>query len=875
VAGRGLLLRLHHSCRLNSSVEPSTRSNRPSFTGTHDMATASVWWSDSGLPRTEAGADSKANGAMGGLPSGTVSLVFSDVSVRVRMGVHTGNPTVHDGGYVGMDVHRAARIAAAAHGGQVVISSATAELLGGNLPAGVGLRDLGSHLLKDIAAPERLFQLAIDGLQTDFPALKSLGASSSLPVPATPLVGRDGELAELTAVLGMTGVRLVTLTGPGGSGKTRLAVGLAQRLVDPFRDGVYFVPLAAVTSPEVMWTTIAEVLDVPPEGRVPPAFFTHVAHRSALLVLDNLEQITGVDTVVSQLLTEAPHVVIIATSRRPLHLAAEHQHPVPPLELPNRDDLEVVHRSGAVQLFEQQARRVRPDFTVMSENAIDVVAVCRRLDGLPLAIELAAARSKLLSPRALLTRLDTALEFKDTGVDRPSRQQTLRDTIAWSHDLLSQTLQQFLCRLGLFAGGADLEAIAAVAAGGDIDGWSAANDPLDLLAELVDASLLSVTESADGEPRFQMLGTVRSYALERLRADGDLEAVRERHAYHYLEVAEGLRSPLFGEHHVEARVRFETEHDNYREALAWALPASEDALSESGGRLELGLRLCRALFVFWDRSGYSAEARGWLERATSRAVRDGDNLDLAACLDLLASCLRRMGELNLARDTAAASVEMHRRLHDAGHLGNALATLAQLESHLGHPAVARRLYDEALATARRSDRPGALLDVLASFAIFEGAEKNLQRSLELDAEALSLARQAGNIRDQGRAQHNMACTLREMGRLREAHRQMHSLIPVIRSLNDPGHLTVLAEDYAAILAELGDHARAVRLWGAADAMRERLAMPRDPWQVAEIAEPMAKAQAALSAAEWHEAHQTGRNTTVDDALADAHAAVLS
>jgi class 3 adenylate cyclase len=240
--------------------------------------------------------------------------------IRVRMGIHTGSPTVHDDGYVGMDVHRAARIASAAHGGQVVMSSATAELVNGTLDTGVWVRDLGSHQVKDIPNAERLFQLTVDGLQTDYPALKSLGAASSLPVPTTPLMGRDGELAELTSLLSLPGVRLVTLTGSGGSGKTRLAIAAAQGLVEAFPDGVYFVPLATVTTPEVMWTTIAERLDVPPEGRMLPRFIEHIAHRAALLVLDNLEQLPGADGVVAELIAAAPKLVVIATSTSDAHI---------------------------------------------------------------------------------------------------------------------------------------------------------------------------------------------------------------------------------------------------------------------------------------------------------------------------------------------------------------------------------------------------------------------------------------------------------------------------------------------------------------------------------------------------------------------------
>ena len=379
--------------------------------------------------------------------------------VRVRIGIHTGSPIVHDGGYVGMDVHRAARIAGSAHGGQVVISASTAELAAGSLPAGVWLRDLGSHRLKDIPQPEHLFQVQVDGLVSEFAPLKTLGAARSLPVPATTLVGRDGELAELAALLSSPGVRLVTLTGPGGTGKTRLAIGLANASVEAFPDGVYFVALATVTTAEVMWTTIAETMDVPPEGRAPPGLFAHIAHRHALLVLDNLEQLDQADTVVDQLLTHAPDLVVIATSRRPLHLPGEHEHAVPPLELPDQGGVDAAAGSGAVQLFVQQASRVKSSFTLTPDNAADITAICRRLDGLPLAVELAAARTKLLSPKALLARLDQALDIAATSTHTPSRQRTMRDTITWSYHLLTPTQQTLFRQLGIFTGGADLNAI--------------------------------------------------------------------------------------------------------------------------------------------------------------------------------------------------------------------------------------------------------------------------------------------------------------------------------------------------------------------------------------------------------------------------------
>jgi class 3 adenylate cyclase len=295
--------------------------------------------------------------------------------VRVRMGIHVGSPRIHDDGYVGIDVHRAARIAAAAHGGQVVISDATAKLVAGRLPAGVSLRDLGGHRLKDLNEPEHLHQLLIPGARADFPPLRSVGTISSLPVTTTPLVGCRSEAAELAALLVDREVRLVTLTGPGGSGKTRLAIAAAGEVVEGFPDGVYFVPLASITTADVIWSSIGEVLDLPAGARTPPAFFGHVAGLHAVFVLDNLEQMQGADAAVATLLRAAPHLVVLATSRRPLHLTGEHQYAVSPLALPAADTLVAADGSSAVQLFVARARAVRASFALTSDNASHVAAM--------------------------------------------------------------------------------------------------------------------------------------------------------------------------------------------------------------------------------------------------------------------------------------------------------------------------------------------------------------------------------------------------------------------------------------------------------------------------------------------------------------------
>ena len=454
--------------------------------------------------------------------------------VRVRMGLHTGEPTPYEDGYVGMDVHRAARVAAIAHGGQVVLTDTTAALVRGSLPEGARLSDLGEHRLKDLSTPEHLFQLWGPGDDEVFPPVRSLGTTSSLPQPRTTLVGRDTDRARLMAMLSEPDIRLVTLLGPGGTGKTRLAVDVANHLADAHPDGVYFVPLAAVTTSDALWATLADRLDLT-DDRTAEHVLERVAHQRLLLVLDNLEQLPAASDAVAALLAGAPRLRILATSRRPLHVGGEHEYAVSPLEVPVGGGLDDVRRSAAVRLFCERAASVRHEFELDHRNAESVATICRRLDGLPLAIELAAARCKLFSPAALLARLDGGLDATSAEVDRPTRQRSLRDTVSWSHDLLDPELQEFFRRLGAFPGTADLSAVEAVTGRGA--------DSLDAVAALVDLSLVRMTEGPDGEPRVHLLQTIRDYARELLVAAGESDDVQRRHATHYADAGGGARPP--------------------------------------------------------------------------------------------------------------------------------------------------------------------------------------------------------------------------------------------------------------------------------------------------------------------------------------------
>ena len=600
----------------------------------------------------------------------------------------------------------------------------------------------------------------------------------------------------------------------------------------------------------------------PSGGPDPSRIFTDVAHRSALLVLDNLEQLPEADVVVSQLLAEAPQVVVVATSRRPLHVAGEHEHPVPTLELPDQAGLDEARRSPAVQLFVQRAQMVRPSFTLTEANAGAVAQVCRRLDGLPLAIELAAARSKLLSPAALVARLDTALELRDTGVDRPSRQQTLRDTIAWSYQLLDPGQQTFFRRLGVFSGGADLAAIAAVTADSPDD-----IDPFDMVADMVDASLATVTEGPDGEPRIGMLETIRLFALGELERTGELDDRRGLHAHHYAGVADRLGLLIYGtgDDLLALSRGLELEIDNFREALRWAL--QPDGVRPRLARVEVGVRLCAKLSPLWFRGGYFAEGRRWLELAIDRSG-DQDSPELAYCLHGLAWLSKEPGHLGRGLEVATRSVAMLRRIGDQAGLSLALSRLAVLQQFVGDLPLARRVAEEAVSLARDADARSQLSNALAILSNLEGVEQNLERSLELATAALDIVLELGEEHSILICRHILACTLRESGRAREAHVLMLDLIPAALRFPSPDSLMVLAEDYGAILAEVGRSGHAARLLGAADAMRERHVHPRSPSQVVEIEVPFANARADLGEENWRREHQRGREMAIEDALTE-------
>jgi predicted ATPase/class 3 adenylate cyclase len=593
-------------------------------------------------------------------------------AVRVRMGVHTGEGPAAADDYGGLDVNRAARIAAAAHGGQVIISDATRSLLEPRLPIGVELRDLGEHKLRDLDRPERLFQLLIGGLQRDFPAIRSQSAvTGNLPLEATSFVGRSRELVELTAILS-DDVRLLTLAGPGGTGKTRLAIELAHSVQANFVDGVFFVPLAAVTNPTLVPTAIAHSLHLRELGAQPlqDQLIEHLGSRRILLVLDNLEHLLGATPIIQELLTAAPTIRVLVTSRVTTHIPGEQLYSVEPLPLAPKasTSLNEIGTAESVKLFVSRAGMVSREFRLTQANARTVADLCSRLDGLPLAIELAAARTRTLPPSAILRRIDKRLDSLIAGGSAlPPRQRTLRATIAWSHDLLDAAERRLFARLSVFAGGARLDDVEAVCGPpADLGGDVAA-----LVSTLVDHNLLRPL-AGDGEPRFDMLETIREFATERLADSGEGETIRDRHVARFAELARLAEPELMGSSPTEWLERLEREHDNVSAVLDRVIAA---------GPSDIAVTMPAMLWRSWQMSGRLAEGRRRTEQALVVASGNDDPEARRLLLEAAGGVAYWQGDFDTAGDHYEAQLELARETGRADLIAGALYNLAFARSH--------------------------------------------------------------------------------------------------------------------------------------------------------------------------------------------------
>jgi predicted ATPase/class 3 adenylate cyclase len=780
-------------------------------------------------------------------------------TVRVRMGMHTGEGTVGGDDYVGLDVHRAARIAATGHGGQVLVSSATTELVRADLPDGVGLRDLGQHRLKDLARPERIYQLTIDGMPAEFPPIRSLETPTNLPTERTSFVGREGELARVKELL--KGPGLLTLTGPGGSGKTRLALRAARELLEDYRDGVFLVELAPITDPRLVPSSIADSVGARAEGARPvlDTLRDHMRDREMLLVVDNFEQVLEAAPVVGDLLGVAPRMRILATSREPLHLAGEQELTVPPLDLPDirrMPTLEQLTRYEGVALFVQRATAVDPGFRVTEANASAVAEVSVRLDGLPLAIELAASRIKLLSPQAILERLEHRLELLTGGpIDVPARQRTLREAIGWSHDLLDEVERALFRQLSVFAGGWTLRTAQAVA----ISEADPDQDLLAVLASLVDKSLVTRMPVGSDAVRFGMLETIREFGREQLDAAGETESTRDRHAAHFLEVVEAAEPHLRGIDQKYWLDQLEVEHDNLRAALRWAIDA---------GRAEIGLRLAGAVWRFWHLRGHLAEGRRWIEEVLALPMAGQRTRQRAKALTALGGVTYWQEDLPAFRASYEEALAVAREVGDRSAIAEGLYNLAFPYAYEGDFDTAVGLIEEAKAIFEDLGVGRGVADSLWLLAISARLEGDTSAARTLAEESLRRHRQVND-------RFGVTDALHVLGRIALAEGDLStaaaSFLEALDNDEEVGNRTgmgIVLDNLAAKASAEGRHVRAVRLGGASEAIKEA-AGGHAPPPFIDLPDPRDAAGEVLGDAAVRAAWEEGRAMTLDQAVAYA------
>lgn len=787
--------------------------------------------------------------------------------ILVRMALHVGEAELRDGDYFGSTVNRCARLRAAGSGGQILVSQAVREVVRDSLPGSLSFRDLGEHRLRDLTRPERVFQLLADDLPSEFGPLHTLDMHpNNLPVQRDALIGRERQVTAVQSLLRQPGVRLVTLLGPGGTGKTRLALHVAADMLDDFDDGVFLVPLAAVRDASLVVPTIAYTLNV---REIPPLSIVatlkeRLRDRHMLLVLDNFEQVVNAAAEVANLLDAATGPKMLVTSRTVLRVRGEAQYLVPPLTVPDNLHLAAdahtvaaLAEYEAVRLFVERARAARPDFVLTPDNAVVVAQICQRLDGLPLAIELAATRIRTLSPQAMLARLNHRLQLLTVGArDLPSRHQTLRAAIEWSYDLLDAPCQTLLRRLAVFSGGSTLEAIEGVVGGMPPVEGEAAIDVLDGIEALASQSLLQSRDERPGESRFVMLATIQEFAAEQLASSGEADTLRERHARYFLDFMRRAQPELFGAQVGLWLDRLESEHDNLRDAIRWFL----------GHRLAAeALQLTGAMWRFWEVRGYLSEGRAALEEALSLGVgvdvadrisalngagilaRDQSDyaaarryhqqaLELAEAAHNQSAVASSLGGLGIVAQAQGdyvmadalyhEALTMRREVGDQRGVAGSLYDLGWLAFDQGEWDVARRLQQESLGIRRElGDRLGVAYSLLALGNVAR-AQNNYDDARARYEDSRQLAQAMGDRLHVGVSLYGLGVTAWRQGHWEEARRCYLESLNILRDLGSRREIVACLMGLGIVAAEMSEPQRAARLLGASaallDAMEARL-----------------------------------------------------
>lgn len=799
-------------------------------------------------------------------------------TVRVRMGLHTGAPQLTHAGYVGLDVHIAARICAAAHGGQVLLSLQTHDLAEQSQLADVSMRDLGEHRLKDLDRPRRIFQLVISKLPDEFPPLQTLDAlPHNLPIQLTSFVGREREMQEIKRLL--TTTRLLTLTGAGGAGKTRLALQVAADLVEQYDDGVWLIELASFSDPALVPQSVAAVLGVREQPGEPllNSLVNYLRSKNMLLVLDNSEHlIAECARLTDTLLRSCPDLRIFATSREALGIAGETAWTVPSLSLPDaREPLPNfadLTQYEAVQLFVARGMAALPKFNLTELNAATVVQICQRLDGIPLAIELAAARIRVLKTTEIAARLNDRFALL-TGGSRTAlpRHQTLRAAIGWSYDLLTEPERALLRRLSIFAGGWTLAAAEALTAdeagairdeGVDFNLHLKRGEPsfiLDLLSNLVDKSLVVVDKQGD-ETRYRMLETIHEYARDRLDESGEAQEIAARHLGLVLRLAEQAEPHLTGPEQGWWFQRLALEYDNLLAALTWS--------AQARGERERELRLAGALWRYWYTRGYMFDGRRWLEAALEKNEQANPALR-AKALNGLGLLAHGQGDYQAAQVVLAESVELYKQVGDKWGTAFALTNLGLQFYSQGNFSEATPLLEESLAGAREIGDKRLIALSLNGLGEVARYQADIARARALYEESLVLAREGGDRQRIGEPLFNLAIIAHQQGDDERAGAFFREGLQLSYEGREMRLLSAYLGGLAGVLGAQGESERAARLLGAAERVREDIHFQLEDVDLAVYNADVATTRAALGDAAFQQAWAQGRALRMEQAVADA------